>query len=63
MTEALLTPRATLRIGRKRTLHLPRVLIEDNRVVIRTRCGLDPLPEGFTETFAIPTCDDCEAAS
>ncbi len=60
--EALIEQAPTMRIGRKRTLHRVRVLIEDERVVIRTRCGLDPTDEGFTETFGIPTCDDCEAS-
>lgn len=53
----------TWRIGRKRATHAPRVLIEDNRVVLRTRCGIDPLVEGFTTTFGVVTCQDCEAAS
>lgn len=52
-------PCAVLRIGRRRALHLPRVLIEGNNVVIRTRCGLDPKDAGFTETTAVPTCTDC----
>ena len=67
MSDALLTPRPTLRIGRSRTLHLPRVLIEpptgnaaDQRVVLRTRCGLDPIGDGFTETYGIATCEACE---
>lgn len=59
MSDQLVTPGTVLRIGRKRTQHQPRVLIEDNRVVIRTRCGLNPLPEGFTETTGFVTCDDC----
>ena len=62
-TDALLSPMPTLRLGRKHTLHRVRVLIEDNHVVIRTGCGIDPLIEGFTETYGIPTCDDCEAAA
>lgn len=57
-----MTPRAVLRIGRTRANHLPRVLIEDSRVVIRTRCGLDPLAEGFTETTGFPTCEPCIGA-
>lgn len=55
----MLDPRACLRVGRKHTQHLPRVLIENNRVVLRTRCGIDPLPAGFTETTTIPTCQRC----
>lgn len=62
MNETLMDPVPTFRIGRKRTLHRVRVLIEDNRVVVRTRCGIDPTAEGFTETFGIPTCDECERA-
>ena len=54
-----LEPRTCLRIGRKRMAHLPRVLIEDDRVVLRTRCKLDPMPEGVTETCDIPTCEPC----
>ena len=62
MSDALLDgPRAVMKLGRKRTLHLPRVLIEDQAVVIRTRCGLDPLADGFTETFGLPTCETCIA--
>ena len=56
---ALLTPGPTLHIGRTKTLHKPRVLIEDSRVVVRTRCGLDPVTQGFTETFGIATCSAC----
>jgi hypothetical protein len=56
----LLTPGPVLRIGRKRTNHRPRVLIEGKRVVIRTACGLDPLGEGFVEESGFVTCDDCE---
>lgn len=57
-----LRPVPVLRIGRERTLHRPRVLIEGQRVVVRTRCGRDPLPGGFTETTGIPTCDECGEA-
>jgi hypothetical protein len=63
----LIDARTTIKIGRKPTLHLPRVLIEGNAVVLRTRCGLDPhlAPGGtetsFTETYGIPTCDVCIA--
>lgn len=60
MTEALLTPLPVLKIGRKHTLHLARVLIEDGRVVVRTRCGI-PRDDEFTHTFGIPTCDSCNA--
>lgn len=60
MSATLLDPVPVLRIGRKTALHRTRVLIEDNRVVIRTACGLDPVVEGFTESFGIPTCDDCD---
>lgn len=60
---ALLTPVPTLRLGRKRTLHRYKLDIEDNRVIVRTRCGLDiDENEGFEETYAIPTCDGCEVA-
>lgn len=52
----------TLKLGRKHTLHRANVLIEDNRVVLRTRCGLDPIIDGFVETFGIPTCDTCDQA-
>lgn len=55
----LLTPRTVMRIGRKRTQHLPRVLIEGKNVVLRTRCGIDPLDEGWTETAGFPTCEAC----
>lgn len=50
-----------VRIGRQRTAHMPRVLIEDNAVVVRTRCGtlLTPCLEGFTETYGIPSCLEC----
>lgn len=61
MSEELLSAVPVMRIGRKRTQHLHRVLIEDNAVVIRTRCGLDPTEEGWTETFGFPTCDECRA--
>lgn len=59
MSEILDHPGTVLRVGRKRTQHAPRVLIEGNRVVIRTRCGVDPLPEGFTETTGYVTCEAC----
>jgi hypothetical protein len=59
--DELLTPVPVLRLGRRKTNHRARVLIEGNRVVIRTRCGLDPLTTGFTETFGFPSCDSCEA--
>lgn len=52
-----------LTIGRRRAQHAPRVLIEAGRVILRTRCGLDPLPAGFTETRGRVTCDACKAAS
>jgi hypothetical protein len=62
-TDALVPLAPVLRIGRKRTTHSPRVLIEDGAVVLRTRCGLDPLPDGFTETFeGLIGCDECRAA-
>ncbi|WP_346007428.1 hypothetical protein [Janibacter terrae] len=54
-----LDTRTVMRIGRKRTQHLPRVLIEDGHVVLRTRCGIDPLGDGWTETHGIATCDAC----
>lgn len=60
-----LTPRAVIYIGRKRVAHLPRVLIEDQAVILRARCGI-PLTrangwvvEGFTETTGVPTCEAC----
>lgn len=59
MTDALLEARSCLRIGRQRALHLPRVLIEGQAVILRTRCGLDPLPDGFTESYGVPTCEAC----
>ena len=60
MSDALLTPMPVLKIGRKHALHLARVLIEDGRVVVRTRCGLSsPVDEGFTETFGFPSCTEC----
>lgn len=63
MTADALTPALvpTIRIGRKRTTHHPRILIEDNRVILRTRCGLNPLTDGFTETHGYVTCEPCEA--
>lgn len=61
MTAELLSAVPTLRIGRARTTHRPRVLIEDGRVVIRTACLLDPTDQGFTETFGFVTCDKCLA--
>lgn len=54
-----LETRTVMRVGRKRTQHLPRVLIEGKAVVIRTRCGIDPLVFGWTETHGVPTCDAC----
>lgn len=50
-----------LTIGRSRTQHSPRVLIEGQCVVIRTRCGIDPLDQGFTERHGYITCDECAA--
>lgn len=57
--------RPVFRIGRTRTWHLAKVLIEDDangqaRVVVRSRCGLER--GEFTETYAIPTCEACVAA-
>ena len=63
MADELLSPTTVMRIGRKRTQHRIRVLIEENRVVIRTTCGLDPLPDSFVETSGFVTCDACGAAS
>ena len=53
--------RLVVRVGRKHKQHLLRVLIEDNAVVVRTRCGiiLTGHPEGFTETHGVPTCEAC----
>lgn len=58
MTDLLAAATTVIRIGKTRTQHAWRVLIEDGRVIVRTRCGLDPgtdrtLLQGFT------TCDDC----
>lgn len=39
-----------LRIGRARTWHRPRIVIEGKKVVLRTQCGLDT-GEGFAETI------------
>lgn len=56
----LLDPVPVVRIGRAKTLHRFRVLIEEQppRVVVRTRCGIRWSDE-FTETFGFPTCEDC----
>ncbi|WP_181312493.1 hypothetical protein [Nocardioides campestrisoli] len=54
-------PAAIFRIGRGRTWHRARVLIESGRVVVRSQCGLlRGVGDGFTETFGYPTCSDCE---
>lgn len=61
--DTLMTPVPVFRLGRKRTTHRARVLIEDNRVVVRSACGLlRDVDEGFTETFGFPTCDECGEA-
>jgi hypothetical protein len=59
MREELVSPVPTLQVGRARKLHRPRVLIENNRVVIRTACGIDPTAEGFTETIGFVSCEEC----
>ena len=53
-------PVPVLRLRRGRILHRVRILIEQDRVVIRTRCGLDPTRDGFTETIGVPTCPVCD---
>ena len=53
--------RPVRRLGRKRTLHLSRVLIEDRQVVVRTRCGIRYADGEFTEAFGVPTCSECLA--
>ena len=63
MSEQLVTPVPVVTIGRRKLTHSIRILIEDSQVVVRTRCGLDPLPEGFTETTeGFIGCDECRAA-
>lgn len=53
-------PMPVTRLGRSRTLHLHRVLIEDGKVVVRTACGLDrDADRGFSEEFGVPTCEPC----
>ncbi len=47
-----------LRIGRARTWHRPRIVIEGKKVVLRTQCGLDT-GEGFAETSGVATCSTC----
>ena len=66
-----LDPVPVFRIGRGRTWHRARVVIEpptgraaDQRVVVKSRCGLvRDADEGFTETFGLPTCAECGAAA
>lgn len=61
--ETLLDPVPVFRIGRGRTTHRARVLIEDGRVVVRSRCGLlRDVGQGFTETLGFPTCEKCRGA-
>ncbi len=59
--DALSPLRLVRRLGRARTWHLSRVLIEDGRVVIRTQCGLQTTDGEWTETVGVPTCDDCQS--
>lgn len=54
--------RPIFRIGRGRIWHIARVLIEDDsnghaHVVVRARCGMERTE--WTETFGIPTCEEC----
>ncbi|HET9829000.1 MAG TPA: hypothetical protein VFQ11_10880 [Nocardioidaceae bacterium] len=61
-TDLLGNPMPAFRIGRQRTTHRARVLIEDGKVVIRAACGLlRDVEDGFTESFGWTTCSDCEA--
>lgn len=58
MADQLLNPVPVVRIGRSRTQHLLRVLIEDRAVVVRTRCGLD-IGDDRKHLDGFPTCDAC----
>lgn len=60
MSVELLSQVPVMRLGRARAQHRVRVLIEDDRVIVRTGCGLDPTIDGFVETFGFPTCGDCD---
>ena len=56
--DQLVRPVPVVRIGRSRTQHLLRVLIEDRAVVVRTLCGLD-LGDDRKHLDGFATCDAC----
>lgn len=56
-------PAPIFRLGRGRTWHRARVLIEDGKVVVRSACGLlREAEDGFTEAFGFVTCEKCGEA-
>ena len=56
--DQLVAPVPVVRIGRSRTQHLLRVLIENRAIVVRTRCGLD-LGDDRKHLDGFATCDAC----
>lgn len=64
MADTLLAPTLVYRLGRTRTWHRARVLIEGEpkRVVVRTACGIRFADGDWTETMGFLSCADCEAA-
>lgn len=55
----LLTPVPSVRFGRQRTVHGYKLHIEDQRIVLKTRCGIDTTDTEYDVTHRIVTCDDC----
>lgn len=62
-TLPLLTPVPSVRFGRERRIHDYRLMIEGQRVVLMTRCGIDTTDTEYDVTHRIVTCEACLAGA